>query len=1133
MTKSPAKPSGIPELKQAILARLNIGAYYEKYTNEPLRSIDSEGWSNRVLCPIHKDVRTPQFFVNLVNGSFKCHACGAGGSVFDFWLDRKGMDPKDKRNFREALVGLATEAGIDIQKFTKDFRQGQQHFHLPAEAKQKTLDGKTQTDAEEYVPKISKSEQNDISKPAIPPDIVKFFQGQLLRDHFAYLNGKRGLKKKTIEEAMIGFDSTALVKERDKDGEKGKWTRGRYTLPVLNPKKEVRNIRMYSPVSDPKYKMLNYVENADDPAKKEGYGSPVRLYQIHKLTENHHHIVFCEGELDALLLNQMLEDAGMVTWLAVSSTHGANSFEREWLPYLFGKSIYFCYDCDDAGRNAAAEHVTEFFLRGIEMQKFVSVRIVSLPLEGSKEMKDVTDFFLKANLTTQDFLRVCTDTPEVIIGGMLNDDASVEPIEVADFVSAVKDRRYIDQRIKVPITISGTTSKVYHAVRSYSIVRCPLMEDSADKCCSTLSTERTIAYGHQLFIESCMTEESRILKSLARIACQHEQLCTVKAVKKVVMEEYFAHQVVERWRAEEDEEGRMQNSQELVQTSIYVLQPDANIPIEPQNYMATGYVRTHPKTSVATFFVENMVAMEEDWKKFTMADEDKRQLIYTVKNEFTTANIIEDITNGVTCIYEMDEILYAVLLTYLTPLWIRFNGRLERGWLNVAIIGDSGTGKSATYVRFSDWIALGDVFSALSGSRTGLLYAIRPRAGEWQVSIGRYVQASCRIIAVDEAQEIQAEDIKTMATAMDTGYLKIDRVASGGYHTQTRTLFLMNPKDLYGKAATMSDFTYGCDGLKMCFDQMFIRRLDLAVFTTGKQEYSFFNQINNKEARDKKNIRLTPSLMKALIYWAWSRKPHQIIWTDEGEAKCLEMATILSKEYGDADQVPLVNPQDFRIKLARMSVAFAILERNFTEDLESVTVTEKHVEEVARLVNTIYSETACSLRFKSKQARAKNHLDDFEKIKTGFEQAISQAKLSNNPLYRDGNYFLRFIILLQSMGTSRKRDLAEQMNVNPNWVAKRLAILQSYNMLEVVRFGYKITRKFNLFMRQWTADPEIQKMFDVAHDHLGRQAMDGNDENEIYGGGRRYSQATPLDTAQSTSVAEVDYSQNYDEDPFT
>jgi hypothetical protein len=86
------------------------------------------------------------------------------------------------------------------------------------------------------------------------------------------------------------------------------------------------------------------------------------------------------------------------------------------------------------------------------------------------------------------------------------------------------------------------------------------------------------------------------------------------------MEEYFAHQVVQRWRSEEDDEGRMQNAQELVQTSVYVLQPPVNMKIEPQNYLATGYIRTHPKTSVATFFIEQMVPMEEGWQNFKADD---------------------------------------------------------------------------------------------------------------------------------------------------------------------------------------------------------------------------------------------------------------------------------------------------------------------------------------------------------------------------------------------------------------------------------------------------------------------------------------------------------------------------------
>jgi hypothetical protein len=1098
--------------KQAILAKLDFRGFYSRYlkAGDAFTSNDSEGWTNRVHCPIHEDRKDPNFFINVTNGSFKCHACGSGGSVFDFWLLANGYNVKDKRNFPKALDALAVEAGVNLKTF---HRKKPEATNLPAGATEKT-----DAAPKPEIPKHNKADQTDKTTDPIKAEVVDEMIKALRRDHFVYLNTKRGLKKKTIDENRIGFDVDQIWK--DPEAPPNKWERGRYSIPIPNKVGEYRNIRMYAPGTDPAYKMINYVTGKNTPNERK-FGAPPRLFNLHKLvTGKYDNIVFVEGEWDCMLLNQFLEEAGYHTWLAVTGTHGANTFEPEWLEYLYGKHVYFCFDCDEAGKAAQLEHVNKYFLRGISTGKYLSVRMVELPLDGSKENKDISDYFLKGEFSCEEFIKLCLDTPDTIGGGITGDEGTGAPIEVNDFIAAIKDRRYIDQRVTVPISISGTTSKVYHAIRTYAVTRCPVMDKKEGDCCSTFNTERIIPYGHSLFIEACMERERNILQAIAGIACQHGQKCSIQPVTKVVMEEYFAHQVVQRWRSEEDMDGRMQNAQELVQTSVYVLQPPQNITINPQNYMATGYIRTHPKTGIATFFIEQMVPMEEDWRKFTVESVENQHMLKTLRDDFSVDDIMNDLRNGVTQIYEMDEILLSVLLTYLTPLWIHFNGRLERGWVNVAIIGDTGTGKSATYMRFSDWVELGDLFSALSGTRTGLLYSIKKKNDEWHVQIGRYVQASGKIIAVDETQETTADDIKRMAVAMDTGYLKVDQVASGGYHSETRTLFLMNPKNYQGEAATISDFTFGCDALRMCFHPMFIRRLDLALFTTGRQTYELYNQAHKEKNNGK--IRLTPRMMRTLIYWAWTRTADQIEWTQDATNLCLETATLLSKDFGDADQVPLVNPQDFRVKLARLSTAFAILSRSFSDDLERLIVKPEHVQTIANFIDRIYSMPACNLKHRSRQAKSKNSMEDFDSIQKAFEGVIIQASSSTNVNYRQGDYFVRMLLFLHTMHKFRKRDLAEQLSVNINWVSKRVTILQGYNMIDVAQHGgYKTTKKFNLFMQRWLQNPEIAQIFEQVQERVGRQAFHQADD------------ALPGEPSRGEQIFEERYNPNYyNNDPF-
>jgi hypothetical protein len=695
-------------------------------------------------------------------------------------------------------------------------------------------------------------------------------------------------------------------------------------------------------------------------------------------------------------------------------------------------------------------------------------------------------------------------------------------VEVDDFVTAIKDRRYIDKRLSVPITIFGESSRIYHAIREYKVSKCP----KGEECCCYGVGSQIIPYGDPLFIDSCMSPEARILRQIAERVCQYEQdKVRVKPLKKVVMEQYYAHQVVTRWRAEEDVDGVLQNTQKLTQAEVYFLQPPDKMQIEPQNYKATGFVRTHPRTSNATFFIEHMEPMEEDWRKFTVETQENFQTIDMLKKDFTIDQIVEDLTNGVTQIYESDDIMYAVLLTYLSPRRFYFNSRLQRGWMNTAIIGDSGTGKSATYARISDWMGLGDLFSCMSGTRTGLLYAIKKgKNDEWMVQIGRYVQASGKIIAIDEADKAEMEDIRKMAVAMQEGWLEVAQVAQGGYHTETRTIFLMNPKK-GGQAATVSDFSHGCDSMAECFDPMFIRRLDLAVFTTGRKKYDFYNQLSTGE--DKKKIRLTPKMFRSLVYWAWTRSPDQIKWGQQATELCLAKATELSKIYGDVDKIPLVNPNDFREKLARMSVAYAILDRNFTDDNEVVNIDVRHVNAASSYVDVIYSATGCNLRQKSKQARQRNTLDDFEKILAAFNKAIAMGKSGTT----DDNMFAHMLLLLQQLTTVRKRDLSDQLAVNPKWVQNRMAILQGHNLVTSARGGYQTTRKFNLFMQQWALDPQVERMLEIVHKSSGERALNTQvstafEYDETSGGPYEYDESEAPENRQSYRPIK------YNNDPF-
>ena len=75
----------------------------------PLKKAGREYKAN---CPFHEE-RTPSFYVVPDKGFYKCFGCGKSGSVFDFVMERQGMD------FVEAVKYVAGRSGVEVRETTR------------------------------------------------------------------------------------------------------------------------------------------------------------------------------------------------------------------------------------------------------------------------------------------------------------------------------------------------------------------------------------------------------------------------------------------------------------------------------------------------------------------------------------------------------------------------------------------------------------------------------------------------------------------------------------------------------------------------------------------------------------------------------------------------------------------------------------------------------------------------------------------------------------------------------------------------------------------------------------------------------------------------------------------------------
>ncbi len=104
------------EYLEEIKLRLRVSQVVGKYVQLKKRGKEFVG-----LSPF-KNEKTPSFTVNDEKGFYHCFSTGEHGNIFDFLMKTKSL------RFGEAVKTLASEAGMQIYKFSKYDKEKQDRF---------------------------------------------------------------------------------------------------------------------------------------------------------------------------------------------------------------------------------------------------------------------------------------------------------------------------------------------------------------------------------------------------------------------------------------------------------------------------------------------------------------------------------------------------------------------------------------------------------------------------------------------------------------------------------------------------------------------------------------------------------------------------------------------------------------------------------------------------------------------------------------------------------------------------------------------------------------------------------------------------------------------------------------------
>ena len=288
------------------------------------------GKNYTACCPFHKE-KTPSFSVSPDKQFYYCFGCGAGGNALGFIMDHDNLD------FPQAVEELAKAAGMEIP------REESGRSHKPRQPTDSPLYPLLTAAADFYRQALKSHPQR---KAAVEYLKGRGLTGEIARDFglgFAppgWDNLYKHLSSDTLQQkAMI---DAGLLVENAETGKRYDRFRDRVMFPIRDSRGRI--IAFGGRVlGDDKPKYLNSPETPVFHKGQELYG----LFEARKNNRNLDEIIVVEGYMDVIALAQQgLRNAVATLGTATSEEHMKRLFRV--VP-----SVLFCFDGDQAGRNAA------------------------------------------------------------------------------------------------------------------------------------------------------------------------------------------------------------------------------------------------------------------------------------------------------------------------------------------------------------------------------------------------------------------------------------------------------------------------------------------------------------------------------------------------------------------------------------------------------------------------------------------------------------------------------------------------------------------------------------------------------------------------------------------------------------
>lgn len=665
--------------------------------------------------------------------------------------------------------------------------------------------------------------------------------------------------------------------------------------------------------------------------------------------------VIFEGEPDTILGRTLGLDG-------ITVISGASQFDKldssRWRIFS-GKSVTIVPDADKAGQSALGTILRELAKAGT-----TKVRVAIPP----KPSKDFTEWVMAKSVAS--VLATIEQTP------WQTPDSAASPLPPAALRDITRP-----EAVNVPISFNGQVSRV--AMQPSLLPKrfkvtcngdkeslCPSCPNMAQGCAGVYEVQLT----DDTYIDTLDQPTTAVTKSLKH----HAKIPSECKVSVEVLDHYGAiHAVLIPHTGKIDRSITDHVTRDVVYCGDFLMAGSAS--------RFHGYTRPDPKTQKAITVITKAQDNARPWQNYKIprCEADALAALFDRRDPYNMLKwMASKISKYYTKVVGRDLLHMVIDVALHSALEIPIAGQSEPGFMDVAIVGNSSTGKGKSAEGILRMLGAGEIVSGKRATVAGLIGGTVRHQQGYDVAIGVFSLRDGEAVVIDEGTK--PDVFREMTRARREGLAEFTQ--AGISHTanaRCRKIWLLNaphPKH-------MGSYRFGIEVLRdLVAAEEDVARWDLAVGVLSDVDEKLIDAAS-LPLTDEAPISL--ATLRARLFWAWSRKVQDIHIEKSARDAISECLSDLVKRY-ETSAVGLVQKGNTHVKLRKGAVAVALATFS-TKDGVNVLVSDKHVRAYAQIIRDALDAPALRLGEMVLANKGSGQIDDMPAVINIFKRLRTRS----------------------------------------------------------------------------------------------------------------------------------------------